>query len=178
MRVRRPPKDDRWATSSERAELLAIYRAADALFDGWTCACAPGDAANHAVCCHFGLTGREPCASAAELAEIHFVLRATGIALRNPCEITPGCRRLPNATDDRRCPLLSRDGRCRIYGSRPFGCRTFFCIRAAGPLGAPPKLPRNELRDLGGRIATLSAHVAPLDPRPRTFVRALLDRNA
>ena len=35
----------------------------------------------------------------------------------------------------RACPLLSADGRCRIYASRPFGCRTFFCDDAEAPFG-------------------------------------------
>ena len=167
MNARGPREKDRWATSSERAELIAIYRAADALFEGWACGCAlQADArANAPDCCHFGVTGREPYPSAVELEEVRFGVRAAGITLARPRE----ARRLPSALGERRCPLLARDGRCRIYGSRPFGCRTFFCEQAV----APAKTPREALRELSGRIADLSARFAPRDPRPRPFVRAL-----
>jgi hypothetical protein len=66
----------------------------------------------------------------------------------------------------RPCPLLSPDGRCRIYASRPFGCRTFFCGQ---------KLPRQAVGSIGRRIADLSARFAPRDPGPRPLVRALAD---
>jgi Fe-S-cluster containining protein len=40
------------------------------------------------------------------------------------------------------CPLLSPEGRCRIYEGRPFGCRTHFCKAAGGVV------PRDQIRDL------------------------------
>ena len=160
MSARRPRENDRWATSPERAELLAVYRAADALFEDWTCEC--GAAPD---CCRFGVTGREPYPTTVEIAEVRYGIRAAGIALRLPRDT----RQLTRAPDERRCPLLSREGRCRIYASRPFGCRTFFC----GGASTPAKAPRGELRELGGRIADLSARFAPRDPRPRPLVRAL-----
>jgi uncharacterized protein len=165
---RRPsPPPARWSTSAERAELLALYAEADRLVGGWTCACAsetPADAPE-ARCCHFAVTGREPYPTAIELEEVRHAMRASAVAARDP-------RALPLA-DARPCPLLSDRGRCRIYASRPFGCRTFFCDGAEAPLGAKPRLPRDELRALGRRIADLSARFDPRDPHPRPLVRAL-----
>lgn len=166
--LRETRANDRWAGSSERGELLAIYRAADALFEGWACACGLKP-----DCCHFGLTGREPYPSTVELEEVRFAIRAAGFALGRRGAVAGGTRRLPTAADERRCPLLSRDGRCCIYASRPFGCRTHFCDQATAPFSAPTKQPRDALRQLGGRIADLSARFAPRDPRPRPLVRAI-----
>jgi Fe-S-cluster containining protein len=67
----------------------------------------------------------------------------------------------------RACPLLSSEGRCHIYASRPFGCRTFFCGQ---------KLPRSQVNAIGRRIADLSAEFAPRDPGPRPLVKALGER--
>ncbi len=78
------------------------------------------------------------------------------------------------ARDERRpCPLLSDSGRCRIYASRPLGCRTFFCQGAEAPFGARTKSPRDAASALGRRIADLSARFAPLDPLPRPLTRSL-----
>lgn len=156
-----------WKSSPERAELLALYAEADRLVAGWTCACAadnPPDAPE-ARCCHFAVTGREPYPTAVELEEVRHAMRASAVAARAP-------RSLPLA-HARPCPLLSDTGRCRIYASRPLGCRTFFCDGAEAPFGAKARLPRDELRALGRRIADLSARFAPKDPHPRPLVRAL-----
>ena len=74
----------------------------------------------------------------------------------------------------RACPLLSADGRCRVYASRPFGCRTFLCDHAEAPFGARTKLPRDAIQVLSRRLADLSARFAPRDPGPRPLTRALL----
>ena len=112
-----------------------------------------------ADCCHFARTGREPYPTSVELAELaHAVARAPPPRSAK--------RALPQV--DRRCPLLSAEGRCRVYASRPFGCRTFFCDRAEG--GKPP---RAALRDLAHRIADLSSRTFPRDPAPRPLSRAL-----
>jgi hypothetical protein len=166
--ARRPPSLARpWSRSAERAELLALYAQADRLVDGWTCACAAESpqGAPEARCCHFAVTGREPYPTAVELEEVRHAMRASAVAARDP-------RALPLA-EARPCPLLSDRGRCRIYASRPFGCRTFFCDDAEAPFGARAKLPREELRALGRRIADLSARFAPRDPHPRPLARAL-----
>jgi uncharacterized protein len=81
-------------------------------------------------------------------------------------------RRLPLA-DLRPCPLLSETGRCRIYASRPFGCRTFFCQGAEGPSGARAKTPRDAVNAIGRRIADLSARFDPRDPWPRALTKSL-----
>jgi hypothetical protein len=95
-------------------------------------------------------------------------MRSAGVVARDP-------RKLP-MVDLRPCPLLSDDGRCRIYASRPFGCRTFFCDHSEAPFGARTKLPRDAINAIGRRIADLSARFAPRDPHPRPLVRALSGR--
>lgn len=159
-----------WKNSPLRVELLGIYAEADALVAGWSCLCATPTTAEapEARCCHFDVTGREPYPTAVELEEVRHAMRASGVAARE-------ARRLPLA-DRRPCPLLSDTGRCRIYASRPLGCRTFFCDGAEAPFGARARLPREALNALGRRIADLSARVHPRDPHPRPLVRALLPR--
>jgi Fe-S-cluster containining protein len=68
------------------------------------------------------------------------------------------------------CPLLE-DGRCRIYASRPFGCRTFFCDNVEGKLPA-----RARVQELSRRVADLSARYAPRDPGARPLTRALANK--
>jgi hypothetical protein len=165
----RPPPRPRWSRSPERAALLALYAEVDALQHGLTCACSAAGVGStpEAQCCHFGVTGREPYPTAVELEEVRHAVGATGAALHAAPRGAPagGGRKLPLA-ELRACPLLSADGRCRIYASRPFGCRTFFCGQ---------KLPRQAVGSIGRRIADLSARFAPRDPGPRPLVRALAD---
>jgi uncharacterized protein len=161
-----PPRSP-WARSPERAALLAVYAEVDAVLDGWTCACSRAGVGGtpEAQCCHFAVTGREPYPTAVELTEVLHALRAAPPPKADP-------RRLPVA-ELRACPLLTPEGRCRVYASRPFGCRTFFCDHAEGPGGGARKLPRNAVNALGRRIADLSARHAPRDPGPRPLVKAL-----
>jgi uncharacterized protein len=185
--MRKPPQ---WARSPERARLLALYADVDTVLSGWACACTNegvrmlertertdsyaegvGGAGSTARCCHFGLTGREPYPTAVELEEVRHAVRAAGITLRS--EPPKRDRRALPMADLRTCPLLSDEGRCRIYASRPFGCRTFFCDQAEGPHGARRRLPRDEVAAIGRLIAELSARFDPRDPRPRPLVRAL-----
>ncbi len=160
-----------WPRSPERAELLALYAEADGLLDGWTCHCSASEASDPAdvPCCHFAVTGREPYPTSVELEEVRHAMKAAGIQARDP-------RRLPRV-DLKPCPLLGRDGRCRIYASRPFGCRTFFCEGAAAPFGARARVPRDALMALGRRIADLSGRFSPRDPHPRPLVRALVGQS-
>lgn len=142
----------------ERAleELRALYARIDAALDGWGC-----DASTD--CCRFGVTGREPYPTAVELAELERAVRARGGL--------PKRRSLPMA-EERRCALLSDDGRCMVYASRPFGCRTFFCARARGPAGeAVRALPKAEIAAVARAVADLSARFAPADPGPRPLSR-------
>lgn len=153
-----------WAHSPQRAELLALYAEADASLEGWACACSSTSGMTPG-CCDVAVIGREPYPTAVELAEVLHAMRAAAVTARDP-------RRLPLA-DSRPCPLLSSDGRCRIYASRPLGCRTFFCDGAAAPSGARARLPRTALNAVGRRIADLSARFDPRDPLPRALVTAL-----
>jgi hypothetical protein len=156
----------RWSRSPERAALLALYQEVDALVAGMTCACSGAGVggAPDAQCCHFAVTGREPYPTAVELEEVRHAVRAANVTVA------------PRASGPlealRPCPLLSQDGRCRIYASRPFGCRTFFCGQ---------KLPRERIAGIGRRIADLSARFAAgadgdVDPGPRPLTRALSER--
>ena len=155
-----------------RAELRAIYAEVDA-------ALAPFSCEGTRECCHFGVTGREPYPTAVEMAEVHEAVRAGGISLgavlrgasreRRTLPIVARDAHESRESNARRCPLLSMEGRCRIYASRPFGCRTHFCHRASGP----GKLPRKELLRLSRAVAALSSRFAPRDPLPRPLCRAL-----
>ncbi|HEX8791599.1 MAG TPA: YkgJ family cysteine cluster protein [Polyangiaceae bacterium] len=157
-----------WNRSPHRARLLALYAEVDELLAGWTCACSRAGVGTtpEAQCCHFGVTGREPYPTAVELEEVRHAMRAASVTPRDP-------RKLPMA-ELRPCPLLSPDGRCRIYASRPFGCRTFFCEHGEAPYGGREKLPRDAINAIGRKIADLSAEVSPRDPLPRPLVRALV----
>jgi Fe-S-cluster containining protein len=137
--------------------LRAIYAEVDALTAGWTCEASTD-------CCRFGVTGREPYPTAVELAELERAVRARGGLPK---------RRSLAIASERRCELLSDQGKCLVYASRPFGCRTFFCERAQGPSGEHVReLPRDEIARLGRAVADLSAQFAPRDPGPRPLSRA------
>src|SRR5260370_6284418 len=154
----RPPG---WRRSPFRVELQGLYAETDALLEGWECACTKG-LSHTAPCCDFGVIGREPYPTAVELEEVRHAVLAGGLRAR-------GRRRLPLAGNSP-CPLLSDAGRCLIYASRPFGCRTFFCLEAHGPCGSRPRVPRAAINALGRRIADLSAPLAPNDPASRPFL--------
>ena len=160
-----------------RAELRAIYDEVDALLAPFTCE-------GTRECCHFGITGREPYPTAVEMAEVDEAVRAAGISLASSAAASraPGTtvgsrerralrvlREGGDGAGARRCPLLSAEGRCRIYASRPLGCRTYFCHRVSGP----GKLPRKEILRLSSAVAALSSRFAPRDPLPRPYLRAL-----
>lgn len=142
----------------DRAALRAIYAEVDGVLAGWTC-----DASTD--CCRFGVTGREPYPTAVEVAELEHAVRARGGL--------PKRRVLPTVNergeDDRRCALLSDEGKCLVYAARPFGCRTFFCERASGPAGegAPARGVKTEIARLGRAVADLAARFDPIDPGPR-----------
>jgi Fe-S-cluster containining protein len=146
------------AAHGRLGELRALYARLDAALEGWGCE-------RSTDCCRFGVTGREPYPTAVELAELERAVRARGGLPRR--------RALPVA-GERRCALLDDDGRCLVYGARPFGCRTFFCDRARGPVGerAASGLPRAEIAEIARAIADLSARFAPSDPGPRPLSRA------
>lgn len=90
-------------------------------------------------CCHFKLTGKTPFLTRGEAMVAAKAFRATG-------------RRRLSKDDVGSCPLLDeRSGRCLIYESRPFGCRTHFCAAAGGPMTRPKVL------DLIRRLETVDA---------------------
>jgi Fe-S-cluster containining protein len=137
-------------TPEERAELFALYAEAERELEAFSCDCP----ARGSTCCHFDATGREPYPTAVELAELERAIR--GSSPRRPLPVAGAC------------PLLSTDGRCSVYSSRPFGCRTFFCDQ---------KLPRQELQRVARAILALSERYARRrglkDPGPRPLTRAL-----
>ena len=145
----------RWKAEPARRELLALYAEVDRLLAGYSCVAS-------ADCCHFARTGREPYPTAVELAEL-----AHAVAASPP----PRSKKRVLPQIDRRCALLSPEGKCRVYAARPFGCRTFFCERVEGPDDG--RLPRAALQALGRRIADLSARAFPRDPGPRPLSRVL-----
>ena len=142
-----------------RDELRALYAEVDALLAPFSCA-------NTTECCRFGITGREPYPTPAEVALVKRAIAKAGITLAAPARRG---RALPVVDAERACPLLSPEGRCRIYASRPFGCRTFFCDRVEGP----GKVPRAEIQRISRSIADLSARFSPRDPLPRPLTHAL-----
>jgi Fe-S-cluster containining protein len=98
-------------------------------------------------CCHFKLTGRTPYLTRGEALLAAKALRATGRT------------RLPESADGA-CPLWQRDsGKCLVYESRPFGCRTHFCEAAGGPYS------RREVLDLIRRLETVDAVLNGAGPR-------------
>jgi hypothetical protein len=155
----------RWRRSPFRVELQALYAETDALLEGSECACTEG-LSHTPPCCDFGVIGREPYPTAVELEEVRHAVLASRLPATDR-------GRLPVAGNSP-CPLLSDAGRCLIYASRPFGCRTFFCPEAYGPCGSRPRAPREAINSLGRRIADLSARFAPKDPAARPFRRALV----
>lgn len=152
----------RWRDRPERAALLALYAEADALVAGWQC-----DASTE--CCRFGATGREPYVTAVELAELVDAGKGSG-GRGSPPKAAPTKRGLPIA-DERRCPMLSDEGRCTIYASRPLGCRTFFCAAALGKLGE--KLPRKDFQRIVHALEDLSRRAFPNQVESRPLTRAL-----
>jgi Fe-S-cluster containining protein len=141
-----------WHRSGARAELLSLYEEIDALMRPFTCA-SSGD------CCHFARTGREPYPHRVELEEVLHAAKATNALAKKRLVVM----------EERRCKLLGDDGRCRVYASRPFGCRTYFCEKIEGP----KKWPRDKVNELGRRIADLSAKTYDRDAGARALSKAL-----
>jgi Fe-S-cluster containining protein len=163
MRGKRP-----WRDHPARDELQKLYAEVEVLVAGCSCTCANATGPDDARCCQFGVTGREPYPTPVELCEVDLAMRALGG--RRTSSPRPTTRRstLPLVRDHGACPLLGDDGRCSIYASRPFGCRTFFC---AGH--EPSRKNRDAIQSIGRRIGDLAARVFPRAPLPRPFTRAL-----
>jgi len=88
---------------------------------------------NRTECCQFKLTGATPYLTLGEAIVAAKGLRAAGK------------KELPPRTDGS-CPMLKQNGKCMMYESRPFGCRTHFCEAAGGAY------PRREVIDLIRRL--------------------------
>ncbi len=101
-------------------------------------------------CCRFKLTGKTPLLTKGEAFVAAKALRATGRT------------RLPTPVDERSgaCPMLTGQGRCMIYESRPFGCRTHFCAAAGGPYA------RRDVLDLIRRLEKVDAALGGDGPHP------------
>jgi uncharacterized protein len=137
------------------AALRAIYAETDAALAGWSCSASTD-------CCRFAVTGREPYLWPNEWALVERALGARGGLKRR--------RGLPIVDEERTCPLLDGSGRCTVYDSRPFGCRTYFCDRAEGPERRPP---RDRLAELGRRVMALAERADPRAGGPRPLSRWL-----
>jgi Fe-S-cluster containining protein len=131
------------------AELRALYRDVDALRAGWSCA-------SSTECCRFAVTGREPYVTSIE------VLALENAVARRGGPLSAARRALPiafeTAAEERVCRFLDRSGRCSVYESRPFGCRTFYCRRRV-EAGPPPS--REAERELLGRLKDLAVRHEP-----------------
>jgi hypothetical protein len=159
-----PSAPSKWSKHPDRARLLDLYAGADELFRGWSCGCAP-EGELPAPCCRFTVSNHEPYPTAVEMEEVRHAMRAASIG--------PRPKRLALVDAGEPCPLLSLDGRCRIYASRPFGCRTYFCESAVAPSGRARQKQRDAVAAIGRQIADLSAAFAPRNPGPRPLTRAL-----
>ena len=92
-------------------------------------------------CCQFQRTGKVPQLTRGEALLAAQAFRASGR------------KSLPEPTDGS-CPMLhASTGKCLIYESRPFGCRTHFCQPAGGPMD------RHEVLDLIRRLEQIDTQL-------------------
>ncbi len=99
------------------------------------------DCVGRAGCCHFRLTGKIPHLTLGEALTVAKAWRATGR------------KKMPMHSDGA-CPFLhEKTGRCQVYESRPFGCRTHFCDAAGGPA------KRGEVIDWIRRLEAIDARL-------------------
>jgi len=140
-----------------------LYREVDELFSGTSC---PGTT----ECCRFGRTRREPYVTSVETALILRALaRQGGVPRPAAVPLRGGPFALPVVNDERACPLLSAQGRCSAYASRPLGCRTFFCDRAS----ADRPIRHREVLGLVRRLQELALRHRPCGDEGRPLTRAL-----
>jgi len=132
-------------------ELFALYRQVDLSFEGASCP-------SSTECCRFGVTGREPYVTSVEVAALRRAVSRRGgplSAKRRALPLAAGAGRGPGAgKSERACAFLDVSGRCSVYESRPFGCRTYYCERAVVParmLGSEQRELVNRLRDIASR---------------------------
>lgn len=104
------------------------------------------DCIRRTECCQFKLTGRTPYLTKGEAVTAAQAMRAVG-------------RTKLVERADGACPLLDPQGRCTIYHSRPFGCRTHFCAAAGGDYS------RREVIDLIHRLEDIDVQTGGDGPR-------------
>jgi Fe-S-cluster containining protein len=144
--------------------LRALYDEVDGLLANYTCG-------RSTECCRFAVNNREPYVTSLEMEVVRKALGALG-GVKAVLASQGKNKQLPTfvalAAQEGRCPLLGADDRCRIYASRPFGCRTFFCDRIEGG-----KLPRKEIAQLAQKLDGLAQAHDPASPKGRPFRGAL-----
>ena len=131
-------EDARRPTSAQALRrLAAIYRRADEAYARFSCPAS-------AECCQLSRRGRQPWLWGVEWMALEGALARQG-------------RSVPPPRADGACPLLDAEGRrCTVYADRPFGCRTYFCERAAGG-----RHPLEAVTGLSARLETLALEVDP-----------------
>lgn len=139
------------APADVAGEVKAIYAELDARPFDRNCT-------STTTCCRFQLTGKTPFLTKAEALLAAQAWKATGRG------------RLPESGKDGSCPMLEqKTGRCLIYESRPFGCRTHFCQAAGGPYA------RREVVDLIHKLEDLSRTLGETEAMPmRSALEAAL----
>lgn len=107
------------------------------------------DCVRRTECCFFTMTGLTPQLTLGEAMVAAKAWRATG-------------RKQLKSREDGGCPMYVGElgkGKCSIYDSRPFGCRTHFCEAAGGPYG------RKEVVDLVYRLESVDAKLGGNGPK-------------
>ncbi len=142
MRQRNPPPAVHpTVIDAALAEVRAVYAALDNRHQERDCQRRTG-------CCRFALTGEVPSLTHAEALLLAKAWRASG-------------RKGAPQGAEGDCPLFDPKTRgCRVYESRPFGCRTHFCVPAGGPYA------RRDVLDLIRRLEVASEKLGVRDPRP------------
>lgn len=158
MRDRGDAPEDDLPRRSERAVLhdtRAVYRLADRAYAPFSCP-ASGE------CCQLAQRNRQPWLWLPEWRVLQERLAADQ-------------RPLPPPRADGGCPFLDESGkRCGIYADRPFGCRTFFCERVAGPA----RQPLDEVIRLSRRLEALSQELDPELKGPRPLLEWIAEARA
>ena len=147
------------ASAAEEAlleELAGLYLQVDDSLKGASCP-------SSTECCRFGVTGREPYVTSIEAAALRRAVARRGGPLSAKRRALPLAAkagappRRGSAEGERICAFLDVSGRCSVYESRPFGCRTFHCVRA----NLPTKASADGRRDLVNRLRDIAARHEP-----------------
>ena len=150
---KRPDGMARRTPSDRMAELRGVFARVDTMMAPFSCPASTG-------CCRFGQTGREP-----------YLTRLEEEALRSAQAARPS-KKLPLVGASSDCTFLQGDGRCSVYETRPFGCRTFFCEEREGP----KTFPRREVNRLAQELLELSIRHFPEQREVRAMRRLFARR--